>query len=219
MVSIYFLKTLSRGKIEILGEKNYSGGGISKFRGANRIPQILDPVSGLWSLPALLKERASLSTLDLAFSVQPIRALSTVRPLSSSFIFSPSSLLSISCSNLASSHPAYSSQQKEENARFSHLKRNSGTNHFKDPEGRRRRKKFHKDLFFSTESSAAASAPPESFTGSELSREMALMRGEPLVTKLAVLAKYVVLPGAMVAALIYSPPDYTSSKNDPKSTK
>ncbi|CAB4267529.1 unnamed protein product [Prunus armeniaca] len=59
----------------------------------------------------------------------------------------------------------------------------------------------------------------KSFTGSELSREMALMRGEPLVTKLAVLAKYVVLPGAMVAALIYSPPDYTSSKNDPKSTK
>uniref|UniRef100_A0A2N9EPM7 Uncharacterized protein n=1 Tax=Fagus sylvatica TaxID=28930 RepID=A0A2N9EPM7_FAGSY len=37
---------------------------------------------------------------------------------------------------------------------------------------------------------------------------MSLMRGEPLVAKLAALAKYVVLPGAMVAALVYSPPDY-----------
>ncbi|KAE8057437.1 hypothetical protein FH972_014130 [Carpinus fangiana] len=42
---------------------------------------------------------------------------------------------------------------------------------------------------------------------------MALMRGEPLVKKLALLAKYVVLPGAMVAALVYSPPDYASSSS------
>ncbi|KAG5542723.1 hypothetical protein RHGRI_015739 [Rhododendron griersonianum] len=41
---------------------------------------------------------------------------------------------------------------------------------------------------------------------------MAFMRGEPLVAKLAVIAKYGVLPGAMIAALIYSPPDYVSSK-------
>lgn len=57
-----------------------------------------------------------------------------------------------------------------------------------------------------------------SVTDSDLSRGMVLMRGEPLVTKLAALAKYVVFPGAMAAAVIYSPPDYTS-KNDPKSTK
>ena len=38
-----------------------------------------------------------------------------------------------------------------------------------------------------------------------------MMRGELLVTKLAVLAKYVVLPGAMAAAVLYSPPDYASS--------
>ncbi|CAK9178284.1 unnamed protein product [Ilex paraguariensis] len=44
--------------------------------------------------------------------------------------------------------------------------------------------------------------------------EMALlMKGEPLVAKLALLAKYGVLPGAMIAALIYSPPDYASSKD------
>ncbi|PSR99489.1 DNA helicase [Actinidia chinensis var. chinensis] len=41
---------------------------------------------------------------------------------------------------------------------------------------------------------------------------MTFMRGEPLVAKLAVLAKYAVLPGAMVAALIYSPPDYAYEK-------
>lgn len=45
-------------------------------------------------------------------------------------------------------------------------------------------------------------------------------RGEPLVAKLAALAKYVVLPGAMAAAVIYSPPDYASSSNkESKSTK
>ncbi|KAK2660936.1 hypothetical protein Ddye_007469 [Dipteronia dyeriana] len=45
---------------------------------------------------------------------------------------------------------------------------------------------------------------------------MAFMRGEPLVAKLAALAKFGVLPGAMIAALIYSPPDYCewSSKTD-----
>ena len=42
---------------------------------------------------------------------------------------------------------------------------------------------------------------------------MMMMRGEPLVTKLAVLAKYVVLPGAMAAAVLYSPPDYASSSS------
>ena len=48
---------------------------------------------------------------------------------------------------------------------------------------------------------------------------MAFMRGEPLVSKLAMLAKYAVLPGAMIAALIYSPPDYSSSKKpDPHSS-
>ncbi|KAF3446925.1 hypothetical protein FNV43_RR12105 [Rhamnella rubrinervis] len=44
--------------------------------------------------------------------------------------------------------------------------------------------------------------------------EMAWMRGEPLVAKMAWLARYAVVPGAMIAALIYSPPDYASSKND-----
>ncbi|KAL3510646.1 hypothetical protein ACH5RR_030047 [Cinchona calisaya] len=39
-----------------------------------------------------------------------------------------------------------------------------------------------------------------------------VMKGEPLVTKLAVLSKYAVLPCAMIAALIYSPPDYALSK-------
>ncbi|KAL0545330.1 hypothetical protein IC582_015208 [Cucumis melo] len=50
-------------------------------------------------------------------------------------------------------------------------------------------------------------------------RIMALMRGEPLLRKLAALAQYVVLPGAMAAALIYSPPDYIYSKKDDKSSK
>ena len=47
---------------------------------------------------------------------------------------------------------------------------------------------------------------------------MAFMRGEPLVTKLAVLAKYVMLPGAMLAAVVYSPPDYASSSKKDNST-
>ncbi|CAK8575044.1 unnamed protein product [Lathyrus sativus] len=37
---------------------------------------------------------------------------------------------------------------------------------------------------------------------------MAFMKGKALVTKLAALARYGVLPGAMVAALVYSPPNY-----------
>ncbi|KAM7496530.1 hypothetical protein LguiA_020944 [Lonicera macranthoides] len=45
------------------------------------------------------------------------------------------------------------------------------------------------------------------------------MRGEPLVAKLAVLAKYAVLPGAMAVALIYSPPDYAlPKKQNPSSS-
>lgn len=48
---------------------------------------------------------------------------------------------------------------------------------------------------------------------------MALMRGEPLVRKLALFAKYAVLPAAMAAALVYSPPDYVYYKNDDKSSK
>ncbi|KAK9109544.1 hypothetical protein Sjap_017604 [Stephania japonica] len=41
------------------------------------------------------------------------------------------------------------------------------------------------------------------------------MRGEPLVAKLAVLAKYGVLPGAMAAALFYSPPLDSHNKDQP----
>ncbi|KAE9603355.1 hypothetical protein Lalb_Chr12g0209641 [Lupinus albus] len=42
---------------------------------------------------------------------------------------------------------------------------------------------------------------------------MAFMKGKALVTKVAAFAKYGVLPGAMVASLIYSPPRYSSSIN------
>ncbi|OIT29793.1 hypothetical protein A4A49_16418 [Nicotiana attenuata] len=41
-------------------------------------------------------------------------------------------------------------------------------------------------------------------------KQMALMKGEPLVRKVALIAKYVVFPGAMAAAVIYSPPTYAS---------
>nr|AFK39490.1 unknown [Lotus japonicus] len=39
---------------------------------------------------------------------------------------------------------------------------------------------------------------------------MAFMKGKPLVTKVAALARYGLLPGAMVAALVYSPPNSSS---------
>lgn len=39
---------------------------------------------------------------------------------------------------------------------------------------------------------------------------MSLMKGEPLVRKIALIAKYAVFPGAMAAAVIYSPPTYAS---------
>lgn len=45
---------------------------------------------------------------------------------------------------------------------------------------------------------------------------MAFMRGELLVAKLAALARFMVLPGAMAAAVIYSPPDYSSKKDESK---
>ncbi|PKI31109.1 hypothetical protein CRG98_048500 [Punica granatum] len=50
---------------------------------------------------------------------------------------------------------------------------------------------------------------------------MALFKkGQPLVTKLATLAAYVVFPGAMAAAVIYSPPVYArSNKSSSSSSK
>ncbi|KAL9262944.1 hypothetical protein AKJ16_DCAP11403 [Drosera capensis] len=39
-----------------------------------------------------------------------------------------------------------------------------------------------------------------------------LLRGEPLLSKLAMVAKFVVFPGAMIASLVYSPPDYSKPK-------
>ncbi|CAA3024890.1 hypothetical protein CDL12_12699 [Olea europaea subsp. europaea] len=41
---------------------------------------------------------------------------------------------------------------------------------------------------------------------------LGVLKGEPLVTKLAKVAQYGVLPGAMIAALVHSPPDYISPK-------
>ncbi|CAA3005832.1 hypothetical protein CDL12_22202 [Olea europaea subsp. europaea] len=38
------------------------------------------------------------------------------------------------------------------------------------------------------------------------------LKGQPLVTKLAKVAQYGILPGAMIASLFYSPPDYASPK-------
>ncbi|GAB2232426.1 hypothetical protein Droror1_Dr00011459 [Drosera rotundifolia] len=38
------------------------------------------------------------------------------------------------------------------------------------------------------------------------------LRGEPLLSKLATVAKFVVFPGAMIASLVYSPPDYSKPK-------
>ncbi|CAN1163072.1 hypothetical protein LINPERPRIM_LOCUS32468 [Linum perenne] len=47
---------------------------------------------------------------------------------------------------------------------------------------------------------------------------MSFMRGEPLFSKLSALSQYVVLPGAMIAALIYSPPRYGSSSSSSSNT-
>lgn len=44
-------------------------------------------------------------------------------------------------------------------------------------------------------------------------------KGQPLVSKLATLAAYVVLPGAMAAAVMYSPPDYARSSTKPSNVK
>lgn len=52
----------------------------------------------------------------------------------------------------------------------------------------------------------------------EQCRKMAWMSGEPLVSKLAALAKYAVLPGVMAAAVIYSPPDFVLRKPKPSSS-
>ncbi|KZV40838.1 hypothetical protein F511_29190 [Dorcoceras hygrometricum] len=41
---------------------------------------------------------------------------------------------------------------------------------------------------------------------------LSALKGEPLVTKLAAVAKYGVLPAAMLAAVVYSPPDYARPK-------
>ncbi|KAI3778818.1 hypothetical protein L2E82_08203 [Cichorium intybus] len=44
--------------------------------------------------------------------------------------------------------------------------------------------------------------------------------GEPIVKKLAAVSVFGVLPGAMIASLIYSPPDFIYNRsNSPKSTK
>ncbi|CAI0381589.1 unnamed protein product [Linum tenue] len=48
---------------------------------------------------------------------------------------------------------------------------------------------------------------------------MAFMRGEPLLSKLSALSQYVVLPGAMIAALFYSPPRYGSSSSSTSDSK
>lgn len=56
------------------------------------------------------------------------------------------------------------------------------------------------------------------FEEEEIER-MAIMRGEPLVAKLAAVAKYVPLPGAMVAALVFSTPQYESPSKSDKSPK
>jgi len=42
---------------------------------------------------------------------------------------------------------------------------------------------------------------------------MAFMKGKAVITKVAALAKYGVLPGTMAFALFYSPPNYSSSSN------
>ncbi|KAF4349325.1 hypothetical protein G4B88_003157, partial [Cannabis sativa] len=52
----------------------------------------------------------------------------------------------------------------------------------------------------------------DEYEGFELGfgEKMAFLKGEPLIRKLALVSKYAVLPGAMIAALVYSPPDFVS---------
>lgn len=45
-----------------------------------------------------------------------------------------------------------------------------------------------------------------------------VMRGQPLVTKLAALAKDVVFPATIIGALVYSPPDSFRGKSQSKSS-
>lgn len=45
------------------------------------------------------------------------------------------------------------------------------------------------------------------------------MKGQPLVSKLAALAEYAVLPAAMVAAIVYSPPNYMRSSDKSSNAK
>jgi len=46
---------------------------------------------------------------------------------------------------------------------------------------------------------------------------MAFLKGKAVVTKVAALARFGVLPAAMVAALVYSPPNY-AQKQTPATT-
>ncbi|KAG8377221.1 hypothetical protein BUALT_Bualt08G0005800 [Buddleja alternifolia] len=52
---------------------------------------------------------------------------------------------------------------------------------------------------------------------SKVKMVLGVLKGKPLVTKAAAVAKYGVLPAAMIAALVYSPPDYTLPKQPPTS--
>ncbi|CAN6452657.1 unnamed protein product [Victoria cruziana] len=45
---------------------------------------------------------------------------------------------------------------------------------------------------------------------------MAFMRGEPLLAKLANIARFVVFPAAMAASLIYVPPVNSKKKQEKK---
>ncbi|KAL8130341.1 hypothetical protein V2J09_019496 [Rumex salicifolius] len=42
-----------------------------------------------------------------------------------------------------------------------------------------------------------------------------MLRGEPLVSKIALLAKYVIFPGAMIASILYCPPDFNKPNKRP----
>lgn len=79
------------------------------------------------------------------------------------------------------------------------------------------RRRFNKSRV-SSRGKHAASASGQAISVSEKAKgrkEMAFfMKGEPLVAKLAAIAKFGVFPAAMAAALFYSPPDYVFSKKD-----